>query len=386
MPSSAGSPLSKPIRRLVAEAAHRNPDAADAPEAFRPWTADIAPRPFVDALTRAAKDHLDAFAHGVLAYQRHPHRRERALPPPAWQAGAAALRSYGGPTDAPPAVFVPSLVNRAYILDLSADRSLMAAAAKSTRAYLLDWGAPGAAELGYSVTDYVTRVLIPALDWVKANTGAAPRLIGYCMGGTLAVAPALLRPELVSGLALLAAPWDFHVDTAASRALMQMYRPWLETLIGLARCAPVDLLQALFASLDPTLAGRKFRGFAAMDPASDPARRFVELEDWLNDGIPLAAPVARETLFDWYGANTPMAGAWRVAGTIMTPARIGCPTLAMIPAQDRIVPPGSARALAQAIPGAAARDIPLGHIGMIAGGGAARAVYAPLIDWLKAPA
>ena len=43
------------------------------------------------------------------------------------------------------------------------------------------------------------------------------------------------------------------------------------------------------------------------------ARRFVVLEDWLNDGVPLAAPVAREVLSGWYGANTPAAGAWRLA-------------------------------------------------------------------------
>ena len=147
--------------------------------------------------------------------------------------------------------------------------------------------------------------------------------------------------------------------------------------------ASVDLLQALFASLDPTLAGRKFRRFAGLDPKSESARRFVELEDWLNDGVPLAAPVAREVIFGWYGTNDPARSAWRVGDTVIDPARISCPVAAFIPSQDRIVPPESARRLAHAIPGAEVHDVNHGHIGMIAGGSAQRRVYDPLIQWLK---
>ena len=148
--------------------------------------------------------------------------------------------------------------------------------------------------------------------------------------------------------------------------------------------ASVDLLQALFASLDPTLTGRKFRGFANLDQHAEEARRFVELEDWLNEGVPLAAPVMKEVLEGWYGRNDPAGNAWRVADTVIDPARITSPTLALIPSQDRIVPPGSARALATAIPGAIVRDVPFGHIGMVAGGSAPKRVYGPLIEWLRA--
>jgi polyhydroxyalkanoate synthase subunit PhaC len=187
----------------------------------------------------------------------------------------------------------------------------------------------------------------------------------------------------VSGMALLAAPWDFHTDNAAARAMMKAMEVPLGVMIGAEGKASVDLLQALFASLDPTLAGRKFRSFAALDPASEDARRFIELEDWLNDGVPLAAPVMTEVLGSWYGANDPARLAWRVSDTLIDPARVTCPTLALIPGQDRIVPPESARALATAIPGAVVRDVPFGHIGMVAGGSAPKRIYAPLIEWLR---
>jgi polyhydroxyalkanoate synthase len=253
------------------------------------------------------------------------------------------------------------------------------------RPFLLDWGDPGPAERAFTTADYVEGVLIPALEDVKARTGQSPRLVGYCMGGTLAVAPAVLRPDLVSALALLAAPWDFSADAEASRLMIGLARPMIEVMLGAEGAASVDLLQALLAALDPTLVGRKFRRFAALDPASDEAQRFVALEDWLNDGVPLAAPVARECLFGWYGENTTARAAWTVAGEAIDPRKIACPTLAFIPAQDRIVPPASAKALADRVPGAVSRSVDLGHIGMVAAGGAPERVYGPLSAWLKTP-
>src|SRR3546814_12309737 len=75
-------------------------------------------------------------------------------------------------------------------------------------------------------------------------------------------------------------------------------------------------------------------------------------EDWVNDGVPLAAPVARECLAGWYGRNGPARGAWHVAGRPVDPAEWRRPFLAVVPARDRIVPPPSAAALAASVPGA----------------------------------
>jgi poly(3-hydroxyalkanoate) synthetase len=325
---------------------------------------------------------MELLLEGVRRYQDHPYVRTRDAPAAIWSIGAAALRDYGG--TGPAVLFVPSLINRAYILDLAKDRSLLGAcAAAGARTFLLDWGEPGLDELKFSIEDYVIGVLIPTLEQVKALTGQAPRLVGYCMGGTVCVAPAVLRPELISGLGLLAAPWDFHAESASSRVMIAATKPILDAMISAQGCASVDLLQALFASLDPTLVGRKFRGFAERDSDSEAARRFIELEDWLNDGIPLAAEVARQCLFGWYDENQTLTGTWRVANAIIDPRRITVPTLALIPARDRIVPPASAEALARRIPNCEQLNVDLGHIGMMAGGLAPKLVYEPLAKWLK---
>jgi polyhydroxyalkanoate synthase len=101
-----------------------------------------------------------------------------------------------------------------------------------------------------------------------------------------------------------------------------------------------------------------------------------------NDGVPLAAPVARECLAGWYGANTPARGEWRVAGLAVDPAALRLPAFVAVPARDRIVPPESARPLAGLIAGAALHQPGAGHIGMVAGSSAERALWRPLRAWI----
>jgi polyhydroxyalkanoate synthase len=135
--------------------------------------------------------------------------------------------------------------------------------------------------------------------------------------------------------------------------------------------------------LDPFGVAQKFRAFARLDPQGERARLFVALEDWLNDGIPLPAPVARQCLAGWYGRNEPGRIAWRIAGQVVDPAAWTGPAFVAIPERDRIVPPACAAAAAQRLPAAQTHIAAGGHIGMVAGAGAEAALWRPLRDWLR---
>ncbi|MEO3434106.1 alpha/beta fold hydrolase [Inquilinus sp. CAU 1745] len=348
-----------------------------------PSLAAADPADLAQAVERAVRRRSDAFLTGLERYRAHPYRRALDDPPVLWREGGSRLLDYG-PPDGRPVLFVPSLINRGYILDLSQPRSLLRfLSRRGLRPMLLDWGEPGTEEQRFDLTDYVAGRLDRALDQAVAETGGPVPVAGYCMGGTLAVALAQRRPREVSVLALMAAPWDFHAaGEGAARRLAALAAPWRPFLSAWGSL-PVDALQALFLSLDPLLAARKFARFAAMDPESEAAESFVALEDWLNDGMALAAPVAEECLVDWYGGNTPAMGDWRIAGEPVLPGRVGCPSLHLIPARDRIVPPESARALAEAMAGSEILAPPLGHIGMVVSAAAREAVWEPLAAWLS---
>jgi polyhydroxyalkanoate synthase subunit PhaC len=324
-----------------------------------------------------------ALIEGIAAYRRHPWQRTLVDPPSIWSEGSSRLLDYG-PAGGLPVLFVPSLINRAYVLDLADGHSMLRwFAGQGVRPLLLDWGWPEEAERRFSLTDYVAGRMERAMTAAARLAGAAPVLAGYCMGGTLAVAAAQRRPDLISGLALLAAPWDFHAPEPERAIQAAKTLPLLEPALAFSQALPVDLLQSLFALLDPWGVADKYRGFARLAPDSERARLFVALEDWLNDGIPLAADVARACLGEWYGQNAPARGQWRIAGLAVDPGSIAAPTFVAVPGRDRIVPPESARPLARLIPGAVLHQPAAGHIGMAAGARAEVSLWRPLLNWMR---
>ena len=360
------------------------PELAANGSLLTPELAAADPEQLAAAVAREAERRFTTFLDSIRRYRRHPFQRPAPTAPDLWQEGSTRLLDYREPGGrGRPVLVVPSLINRGYILDLLPERSFMTFLAREGfRPFLVDWQSPGEAERRFDLADYILGRLGGALDAVVGACGERPVLIGYCMGGDLALGLAHHRAGDLAGLALLATPWDFHAErpeqAAVLAALLPAFAPLLDSLGEL----PVDLLQALFAALDPSLALRKFLAFAALDPESERARRFVALEDWLNDGVPLAAAVARECLGQWYGENATALGAWRLSGRAVLPQRIKLPSLAVIPDQDRIVPPGSALALAKALPDCRILRAPTGHIGMMSGGRAEAAVWQPVADWI----
>src|SRR3954451_2699581 len=355
-------------------------------EDLRAELAEVDPEALARAVDREMRWRLDALLTGLERYRSHPYRRDLPDPPTVWREGSARLLDYG-PSDRGagglPVLFVPSLINRHYILDLSENCSLMRwMAARGIRPLLLDWGNPGPLERRFTLTDFVAGRLERALNAVLDLGGVRPAVVGYCMGGLLATALAQRRPRDIAGLTLLATPWDFHADNVAAAkrtaAALAPFEPVLNSWGEL----PIDAIQALFAMQDPLQVARKFTRFARLDPDSEAARRFVALEDWVNDGVTLPAAVARDCLTGWYGRNDTANGRWLIAGEAVDPRRLRRPALVMIPEKDRIVPPCSARALANAIPGARIGNPHLGHVGMIVSTTAADLVWEPLSDWL----
>ncbi|MCE2510378.1 MAG: alpha/beta fold hydrolase [Alphaproteobacteria bacterium] len=327
---------------------------------------------------------------GVLAYRRHAYRRTLPAPPVVWRSGAARLYDYGTEATAKangvPVLFVPSLINRSYVLDLSKRTSMLRYLADhGVWPFLIDWGRPGTRERDFTLTDYIVGVLEEAFKVTQSLAGERVAIAGYCMGGLLALALALRQRDCVPGLALLATPWDFHAgergkrEGQVARTAFESFAPLVDALGEM----PVDVLQSFFFLLNPFQSARKFRTFASLDPNSERAQDFVALEDWINDGTALAGSVARECLLGWYGDNTPARGEWKIADRKVRPETFDVPSLVLVPSQDYIVPPASAHALAAALPRVETQVVATGHIGMAVGARAKRQVWQPLAEWLK---
>ncbi len=144
-----------------------------------------------------------------------------------------------------------------------------------------------------------------------------PAVLGYCMGGLLALALALRRPELGHGGWRCWRPRGIFMPSAPRRrrlhgAFRRADRPILRGPMGEV---PVDVLQSVLrGTRSAARRSANSRASPKSTPDSAAAQGFVATEDWLNDGVPLAPPVARECLGGWYGEDTPGRGQWRIAG------------------------------------------------------------------------
>lgn len=348
----------------------------------------IEPADLDAAVDAELRRRSDRFLGGVESYRRHPYRRSLADPPVIWQEGSTRLLDYG-PTDGVPVLVIPSLVNRAYILDLDEERSFLRfLGSQGVRCLLVDWGSPGEVERGFDLTDYIAGRLDQAFETAIALVGDSRLgVIGYCMGGLFALALASRHQRDIAGVVLIATPWDFHAGATVPPAMVSALSGLIETSFAPLGEVPTDVLQSLFVMNDPQLAIRKFSRFGELDPGSAEARRFVATEDWANDGVPLALPVARDCLTRWYGRNEPAAGAWRVAGRLVDPTRIERPVLMVIPSFDKVVPAAASRPLAEQLPQVTVLEKSTGHIGLVAAASSRRPVWEPIAGqlrgWLK---
>ena len=320
--------------------------------------------------TSGDPERLSRTLAGLRAYQEAPRDAQLPIMPAIARIAGAAMRDYGG--EGAPVLFIPSLINPPNVLDLSPDRSLLRwLSQRGHRVFLLDWGTDVNRRRGLDVAGHVERIVLPLIEHLPER----PALVGYCLGGTMAVAAAALAKA--RSVATIAAPWHFggYPDDAKKMIadLWSRAEPAVETLGVL----PMEVLQSGFWSLDPDRTVSKFERMADIDIVSPAARAFVALEDWANDGPPIPLAAAREMFESFFRDDLPGTGRWQVGGEAIDPGRLPCAMLNIVSTSDRIVPHETAIHAGERI------ALSQGHVGMVVGSRAEESLWIPLHAWLS---
>lgn len=340
------------------------------------------------ALEDEARNRATSLLSGILSYIEAPYSRSVKEPPAVWQKGNARLLDYGMhlPMESgqPIVLFVPSLINRYYILDLEEERSLLRyLTQQGIYGMVLDWGTPGTLEESFGCNDYITQILLPAIDFITQASRSRIVLAGYCMGGVLALGAAKLRRRQLAALALFATPWDFYCDEFTPYLMDEGWQSAVEGMIAGQKQLPADVIQSMFYLTDPWVFEQKFRRFATLSPDSGAAKEFLALERWVNDGVPMTAPVARDCMIDWAQRNMLAKNRWKIGGTLVNPKTLHIPSFAAIPRNDHVVPKACAMPLARALAGSHIIEPGAGHVSMMVGRNARRELWQPFAQWLQ---
>jgi poly[(R)-3-hydroxyalkanoate] polymerase subunit PhaC len=299
-----------------------------------------------------------------------------------WTDGQARLLRYGGAGERrTPLLIVPSLINRHYVLDLLPGRSVVERLRSGgIDVWMLDWGTPIDDDAERGLDDYALEVLPRA----AAEIGAPAHVLGYCMGGTMALG-AMARGKLVArSLVALATPVDCDDGgTLAAWATAEGFDA--NELTEAFGNVPEYVLQPAFKMLDPMGLAMKF--VHAREKCEDDAfcEFFLAMETWLEDNVPFPGQAFHEWM-TLYRENLLARGKWRLGGGRVDLARVRCPILNIVAEKDYICPPRSSIPL-QKLSGSRDYELlrmPGGHIGLSTGGAAQKKLWPQVAKWLLA--
>lgn len=275
-----------------------------------------------------------------------------------------------------PVLLVPSMINKSYILDLAPDVSLVQHLKdEGFHVFMMDWGEPDGENL--TIDQVVGDYLLASLSMIYESYGKV-KLLGYCMGGLLALAATCIGEKYIDRLVLVATPWDFSKTKSAEMLLK--HKAKVEAYLSQASVVSADVMQTHFESLNPAASMKRLLAYG-VENNDGHVRRLSYLEDWLSDCVDVDLPIAKSVVLDCYIHNKPMENEWIVAGRVVDPSRLSVKSLFVIPQKDMIVPVDSAEALAHSMKDSTIHYYSSGHVGVMAGRNC-KYFYINLTEWL----
>ena len=310
-----------------------------------------------------------------------------------WRDGKVVLYRYRGaqlengraPTAKVPLLIAYALVNRPYMVDLQADKSIVRGLlARGEDVYILDWGYPDRSDRYLELEDYIQRYLGGAIDHMRAaHQLEAINLLGICQGGAFSLCYAALNPAKIRNLITMVTPVDFHTDD-------NMLANWVrgidvDTMVDTLGNIPADMMNFTYLTLKPwRLFVQKYVGLVDILDDKDALEDFLRMENWIFDSPDQAGEAFRQFAKQFYQANGFVNGSIRIGTRNVDLSRVDMPVLNVFAQHDHLVPPSSSQALGGLVGSEDYSELSFrgGHIGVYVSSRAQREVPQAIHDWL----
>jgi len=289
-----------------------------------------------------------------------------------------------------PLLLVFAIMNKPSILDLRPGHSFVEFMVKEGYdVYLLDWGAPGPEDKGISFDDYTLEYLPRAIRKLKSITKMEEfSMLGWCLGALISTMYAALRPnDGLKNLILLTAPLDFSDKQAGG------FIRWTND-----QNFNVDSLVTTFGNMPGEMIDY---GAKALKPVENYIGSYLNLWDnlnnpkvveawhamntWVSDTIPMTGGAYRQLVQQFYRENRLMNGTLTMRGERVDLSNLRANILNVIALADHITPVCQSETVMEKISSTDKQLLKVkgGHIGIMAGSGAAKRTWPQIDAWLS---
>jgi polyhydroxyalkanoate synthase len=305
-----------------------------------------------------------------------------------WRDGKVVLYRFVG--DQPPTARIPllisyALVNRPYMVDLQADRSIVKGLlARGEDVYVIDWGYPDRSDRFLTLEDYIERFLGGAVDHLRRTHGLdAVNLLGICQGGAFSLCYAALHPHKIRNLITMVTPVDFHTPD-------NMLSNWtrdidIDLFVDTLGNVPADLMNWCYLTLKPwRLFAQKYVGLVDILDDKKAVEDFLRMEKWIFDSPDQAGEAFRQFVKQFYQGNGFVEGGIVIGDRAVHLGQVAMPVLNIFAEQDHLVPPASSKALKGLVGSDDYTELSFrgGHIGIYVSGRAQREIPETIHEWL----
>ncbi len=271
--------------------------------------------------------------------------------------------------DAPPVLFVMSLVTTSLVFDLQEGNSVVRRFLDDGwDVFLLDWGVPDAVDSTNTLETYCDEYLPRA---VQATLREADRpeltILGYCLGAVLTLLSVAGHPGMpVASIMLLATPVRME-QLGPLTAMLKARKIEPDDIVDWTGNVPPARIKESFQLVEP--GGEIATLLSLWNSLADPVRLAAHdaLVRWSGGHIPFAGAAFRQMTDLFIRQELLVGGRAPLGRSVVDLADITVPVLAVTGSRDKLVPAASSDALA--LPGAELERLVLdaGHAGLIVG-------------------
>ena len=279
-----------------------------------------------------------------------------------------------------------SLVSKAYIFDLRPGSSFVEVLLDhGLDVFMLDWGVPDERDAGNTLETYCDEYLP---DAVAATCDAAEAsdvtVLGYCLGGTLALLHAAAHADApIRNLAVVATPVDF-TELGPMTTVLASGRLDADDLLDATGNVPAETITNGFRLLKPLgdLATYADLCFHLWD--DDYIESYQAIFGWARDQIPFPGATMRQVIRMFTRDNAIVHDRVRFGGRPVSLRDIECPLLCALSEQDHVTPPAAVGPLLDLVGSTDRTELRFrtGHVGMIVGRTATRETMPKMAEWI----